>query len=175
MSIPGRGTSVEVPKQLTGMSFTLTGEGVKYNRDTPTLDLVTMTLQKYTAEAPISEELLEDEASNVLGFMSNVTGRALASKHNELLVTKVLADGTKFVDLAAAAVAFGDVEKFEGNDTLAAYLEEDGAGHFLMRASTATALRNITGEDRQYPYRSKAATTAARSSATPTTARTRCR
>jgi HK97 family phage major capsid protein len=154
MAIPGRGTTVPVPVELTGMSFTATAEAAKYQRDTPTFGQKTMTLLKYTAEAPVSEELLEDEASAVLPFMANVTGRALSTKHNELLVAKVLADGTKFVDLAAAAVAFGDVEKFEGNDILANYLEEDNAAHFLMRASTATALRNITGEDRQYAYRS---------------------
>jgi HK97 family phage major capsid protein len=88
MNIPGKGLTVNVPVDgEADLAFAATLEQIDdyskvYERDWPALGTVAMTLVKYTKKIALTEELLEDEDSNLLAFVSNFVGRSMAMTHN---------------------------------------------------------------------------------------------
>lgn len=153
-NIPGVGTTVNVPLDAEDDGeFVATSEAASSDRDAPALGQKALTLATYTKYLDLSYELLRDEASNVLSFISEWVGRGMAKTHNALLLAEVLANGTEFKEFAAAAIADGDLEGIEGNDNLGAYLD-DASVAWVMRNSTLSAIRQISGNDRVYAARS---------------------
>jgi hypothetical protein len=51
----------------------------------------------------LSYQLLADEDSNLLEFLTDFVGRGLAKTHNSLLITEILANGTASLTLDGAA------------------------------------------------------------------------
>lgn len=150
MSIPGRGTTVNVPidNEADG-EFVSTSEVSGYDRDAPAVTKAAMTLVKYTKKVELSLELLDDEDSNLMAFLDDFVGRALAKTHNALLITEA-GNGTKTVDFAATSIAAGKIESMTGNDDLDPYLDDAGSVGWIMRNSTRWALASILGEERVY-------------------------
>jgi HK97 family phage major capsid protein len=109
MNIPGTGLTVNVPvDNEADTAFAATSEQVDaysntYERDWPAINQVAMTLAKYTKKIALTEELLEDEDSNLLSFVANWVGRSMAATHNSLLLTELRASGTAGLTLDAAA------------------------------------------------------------------------
>ena len=109
MRIPGTGLTVNVPIDIeTDVEFASTSEqddnyAQVYTRDFPALGTKAMTLAKYTKKIALTEELLEDEDSNLLAFVAGYVGRAMASQHNALLLTELRANGTAALTLASAS------------------------------------------------------------------------
>ena len=118
MTIPGKGTTVNVPidNEADG-EFVSTNEVAAFDRDAPAISKVAMTLVKYSKKVELSVELLEDEDSNLLSFLNDFVGRGLAKTHNALLLTEAAASGTKFADFANTSIAAGKLEEMVGNDT----------------------------------------------------------
>ena len=108
-NIPGRGLTVNVPVDgEADLAFASTSEQVDgytntYERDWPALGQVAMTLVKYTKKIALTEELLEDEDSNLLAFVADWVGRSVASTHNSLLLTEARAGGTAGLTLDSAS------------------------------------------------------------------------
>jgi len=149
MPIPGTGTTVNVPVDAgTANAFVSTAETVGYDLDGPALGQVVMTLVKYTKLVKLSEELLQDEDSQLMNFLNDYVGRALAVTHNTLLLTEA-ANGTKFADFANTSIAAGKMEAIVGNDTLDPYLA-GGRVAWVMRNSTQWAVNSILGSARIY-------------------------
>jgi len=149
MPIPGQGTTVNVPVDAgTANAFVSTSETSGYDLDGPALGQVVMTLVKYTKLVKLSEELLQDEDSQLMNFLNDYVGRALAVTHNTLLLTEA-ANGTKFADFAATSIAAGKMESIVGNDTLDPYLA-GGRVAWVMRNSTQWAVNSILGNARIY-------------------------
>ena len=77
MRVPGKGLTVNVPVDAEAdVEFAATAEqddnyAQTYARDMPAIGQVVMTLAKRTKKVPLTEELLEDEDSNLLEFVSN--------------------------------------------------------------------------------------------------------
>src|SRR4030095_7244300 len=93
--IPGQGKTVNVPTEgARDGAFILTTEGTANDRDAPILAQVPMTLDKYTKRVELSDELMYDEASNLITFIATWGGEGMEKKHNALLVTAALANGT---------------------------------------------------------------------------------
>jgi len=109
MRIPGTGLTVNVPVDAEAdLAFAATSEqddnyAQVYERDWPALGTVAMTLLKYTKKIALTEELLEDEDSNLLAFVSNFVGRSMAATHNSLLLTELRASGTAGLTLDSAS------------------------------------------------------------------------
>lgn len=148
MRIPGTGLTVNVPVDgEADVAFAATSEQVDaysntYERDWPALGQVAMTLGKYTKKIALTEELLEDEDSNLLSFVANWVGRAMAGTHNSLLVAALEAGGTAGLTLDSASV-IDDSEIPELVYKLAGEYV-DGAA-WLMNRSTEGAIRGLQG------------------------------
>ena len=149
--IPGKGTTVNVP--LDGEAdgeFVSTGEGTAFDRDAPNLGQAAMTLQKYSKKIELSVELLEDEDSRLLDFLSNFVGRGMAKTHNDLLITEALANGTKTDDFSQTAIAAGDLEQMTFDDDLAAYLDDAGSVGWVMKPSTYASVISIASSNTRF-------------------------
>jgi HK97 family phage major capsid protein len=103
--ITGVGTTVNVPvdNEADG-EFVATNEATDFDRDAPAISQVAMTLAKYTKTVELSQELIQDEESNLMEFLNNFIGRGLAKTHNSLLITAAGAGGTAALALDSATV-----------------------------------------------------------------------
>jgi len=149
--IPGKGTTVNVP--LDGEAdgeFVSTGEGTAFDRDAPNIGQAAMTLNKYSKKIELSVELLEDEDSRLLDFLSNFVGRGMAKTHNDLLITEALANGTKTDDFSQTAIAAGDLEQMTFDDDLAAYLDDAGSVGWVMKPSTYASVISIASSNTRF-------------------------
>lgn len=149
--IPGVGTTVNVPLDAEDDGeFVETAEAANSDLDAPAMGQKAFTLKVYSKYLDLSYELLRDETSGVLNYISDFVGRGMAKTHNNLLVTEVGANGTSFKTFASAtAIGAGELEAIEGNDNLGAYLDDSSVA-WLMRNSTLAAIRSITGDPRLY-------------------------
>lgn len=142
MRIPGVGTTVNVPfDDGTANQFVLTTEANSFDRDAPVLNRATMTLVSYTKKIPLSNELLNDEDSNLIAFLNDYVGRAAALTYNALLFTEVLANGTSVALATAAAATAGDPETLIYN--LKGEYGDNAA--FVMRRATEGKIRVLSG------------------------------
>lgn len=147
-NIPGKGTTVNVPidNEADG-EFVSTAEAAAQDRDAPALGTVAMTLAKYTKMVELSDELMIDEDSNLMTFLSDFVGRGMAKTHNSLLNTAVAAGGTNLKTLAAtAAIAAGEPQDMVFNNDLANYLDDSNSVAWVMRASTHGAIAKLQGD-----------------------------
>ena len=148
MRIPGKGLTVNVPLDAEAdLAFASTSEQADnyantYERDWPALGTVAMTLVKYTKKIALTEELLEDEDSQLLSFVSNFVGRSMAMTHNTLLLTELRASGTAGLTLDSAST-IGATEIPELVYKLAGEYA-DGAVWIVARA-TEGLIRGLTG------------------------------
>ncbi len=151
MTIPGKGTTVNVPidNEADG-EFVSTSEVSAYDRDAPAISKVAMTLVKYSKKVELSVELLEDEDSNLLSFLNDFVGRGLAKTHNALLLTEAAASGTKFADFANTSIAAGKMEEIVGYAGLDPYLDDSGSVGWVMKPSTKWAINALLGNARIY-------------------------
>jgi HK97 family phage major capsid protein/HK97 family phage prohead protease len=142
--IVGRGTTVNAPTETgTTEPATSTAEETAYTRDALQLGPVAFALVKYTVKIDITEELEEDEDSNLLTAVEDYAARAFALQHNQQLCTAALAvsGGGTIVALTGVAAAAADIT------TLMYALPDyyaDGA-KFLMRRATEGAYRALQG------------------------------
>lgn len=155
--VPGVGTTVNYPYENADPAvFAATSEQVDahsntYERDRPTTALKAFTLAKKTKKLELTEELLDDEDANLMGFIADHIGRAIALTHNSLLLTEVAASGTKLKSYASAtAIAAGEPEDLVFHDTLSNYLDDGGSNAWVMKPSTYGAVKKLTGDARLY-------------------------
>jgi HK97 family phage major capsid protein len=100
----GKGTSINVPvdNEADG-EFVVTTEVNDFDLDAPATDRVTLTKLLYSKTIHLSYQLLQDEDSNLMEFLTDFVGRGLAKTHNSLLITEALANGSASLTLDAAA------------------------------------------------------------------------
>jgi len=148
--IPGVGTTVNVPfdNEADG-EFVSTSEANGYDRDAPALGQQAFTLVKYTKKVQLSEELLEDETSNLLAFIENFVARGMAKTNNSLIVAEAAASGTEAKVSTAAGIAAGEIEDIAFNDTVQFYLDSPNVA-WLTRGSTYGNIAALTGNERLY-------------------------
>jgi HK97 family phage major capsid protein len=135
--IPGKGTTVNIPvDNEDDGEFVSTAESNAYDRDAPALTVVQSTLVKYTKKVDLTVELLEDEDSKLLAFLSDFIGRGRAKTENSLLLTEVGTNGTALKTFASATViAVDELEPIVYNDALSSYLDDGGSVGWVMRSS----------------------------------------
>lgn len=150
--IPGTATTVNVPldNEADG-EFVSTAEAGAFDRDQAALDQQAFTLVKYTKKIQMSLELLRDEDSRILNFISDFVGRGAAKQHNVLFAAMVEADGTSLKTAASdTAIVFGELEDMLGNAALSNYQDDSGSFKWAMAPATYWAIAQIVGNDRQY-------------------------
>jgi HK97 family phage major capsid protein len=146
--IVGVGTTVNVPLDAEDDGEFVTKSEMgddnttnAFDRDAPALGTVAMTLVKYTKKIELTDELLADEDSNLLSFISDFVGRGMAKTHNSLLLTEALAGGTAALTLdAAAAIGAGEIPEFYYK-LADEYAEGDVA--WIMRRATEGYIRGL--------------------------------
>ena len=155
--IPGKGTTVPFPYEgadpqaLAATSEQSDAHENNYERDTPVFGSKNFTLEKKTKKLELTEELLEDEDVNLMGFIGDHIGRAIGITHNAMLLTEIAANGTALKTFASAtAVAAGEIEDIVYSDTLGYYMDDGGSIHWVMRPSTLGNIKSITGDARMY-------------------------
>lgn len=145
MRIPGVGTTVNVPidDEADG-EFITKSEATAFDQDAPALNTVAMTLVKYTKTIEISDELLQDEDSNLMAFLSNWIGRAMAKTYNSLFITAVKAGGTAALTLdSATAIGASEIPELvyllpaEYTDNAAWIMSRTVEGEVFSLASTS--------------------------------------
>ena len=98
--IPGRGLTVNVPVDAEDDGeFVTKAEAATFDRDAPAIGQVQMTLVKYTKTIQISDELMQDEDSNLMAFLNDWLGRGLGRTYNSLFLTELRAGGTAALTL----------------------------------------------------------------------------
>jgi HK97 family phage major capsid protein len=150
--IPGSGTTVNVPydNEANGIWISTAEEGA-YDLDAPALGQAAMTLVKYTKEVRLSNELLQDEDSNLMGFLTDFVGRGFAKLLNNLLITEVGTNGTSLKTFAATtAIAVGEPQDIVGNNDLSNYLDDAGSVGWVTSSSIAWDIYSLTGNPFQY-------------------------
>lgn len=141
--ITGNGTTINVPVDAEADGeFVSTSEASAFDRDAPALGTVALTKVKYTKQIQLSYELLEDEASNLLPFVTNWVGRGLAKTYNSLFVTEALANGT-------ASLTFDSATTIGAAEIPELYYKQaseyaDGSV-WVMNRTTEGIIRGLTG------------------------------
>lgn len=156
--IPGKGTTVNHPveaadpEELATTAEQNDAHSNNYERDAGNTGLKAFTLVKKTRKIELTEELLEDNDVNLMGYIGDRMGRQIAGTHNTMLITEAAANGTALVTFAAAAaIAAGEPEDIIFNDTLSYYLEDDGGSiAWVMRPTTFGNIASLTGNPRLY-------------------------
>ncbi len=155
--VPGVGTTVGVPYESTDAEPLATtseqsdAHANNYERDAAQLGKKSLTLVKKTKKLEITEELLDDEDANLMGFVGDRIGRGIGITHNSMLLTEVAAYGTAFKTFASAsAIADGEVEDIIYHNSLAYYLDDGGSLGWVMRPPTFGVIKKISGDPRIY-------------------------
>jgi HK97 family phage major capsid protein len=155
--IPGSGTTVNHPyENADPVAFTDTAEqddahAQTYTRDAPVFGLKAFTLAKETKKLELTEEELQDEDANLMGFIADWIGRAMGITHNAKLFTEVAANGSTLKTWASAtAIADGEPEDVIYGDTIGYYLDDGGSIAWAMRPSTYGNIKSISGNARKY-------------------------
>lgn len=150
--IAGVGTTVNVPRddEADGEFITKAEMGDDnstnaFDRDAGALGTVAMTLVKYTKKIELTDELLQDEDSNLLAFIEQFIGRGMAKTHNDLLITEALANGTAALTLdGTAAITAAEVPELWY--LLPDYYAQDEASTaWIMRRATEGLIRSLAG------------------------------
>lgn len=149
--IPGKGKDVKVPVELasgTVNPFIATAEKAAKDKDSPSLDAITMSLVKYTKVVPLTTELMEDEDANLLAFIEDYVARAMADTINTQIVNAALKTtapaGFAILPLTTAGAAANVTDLGQ----LYYGLREPYAdrGKFVMRRATEGAYAMIQGQ-----------------------------
>lgn len=147
--IAGVGTTVNIPvdAEADGEFITKAEMGDDnstnaFDRDAPALGTVAMTLVKYTKKIELTDELLQDEDSNLLAFIADFVGRGMAKTHNSLMLTEALANGTAALTLDSAT-AIGAAEVPELYYKLADEYTEGPNIAWIMRRATEGYIRGL--------------------------------
>ena len=74
---------VNVPIENTAVTWAVTAEEGAWNEAEPTLNQVAITIYKHTNLVKLSEELMEDQAADLDGFLTNHLGVTLAKWEND--------------------------------------------------------------------------------------------
>jgi len=156
--IPGQGTTVNHPyeaadpEELATTAEQSDAHANNYERDAGNTGLKAFTLVKKTRKIELTEEIMEDNDVNLMGYIGDRMGRQIAGTHNAMLITEAAANGTALKTYAAAAaIAAGEPEDIVFNDTLAYYLEDDGGSiAWVARPSTFGNVASLTGSPRLY-------------------------
>lgn len=83
----GAGNSRKIPTLLSSVATYWVGEGGKKPSTKPTFAVVTQVLKKIAAICPMTEELIEDSAINIISLLGELFGEAVAVEEDRVFLT----------------------------------------------------------------------------------------
>lgn len=92
----GAGNERKIPKSLNSVSTYWVGEGGKKPSTVPGFALVTQTLKKIAAICPMTEEMLEDPAIDIIKLLGELFGEAVAYEEDRVFLAGLTSDGDPF-------------------------------------------------------------------------------
>lgn len=153
----GPGNSRTVPNLASGVSVVWTDETERKSSTQPSFSLVTQTLKKLAAIVPMSEEILEDSAVNIVGLLGELFAEATAKEEDIQFFmgtgspwTGILNNG----EVTQVEQASGSVDQLTADDLLDMQTATpsgalDGAKYFMHR-SVLAIVQKLKGSDGQY-------------------------
>jgi HK97 family phage major capsid protein len=146
---------INVPVENASMAnFTITAEEAAYTENEPTFATVAITVYKATKVIKVSEELLEDDATNLDSFLTDGIGRAWALTENEYVVAGTGSSQPQgLLYGGSVGYTFADTNSITAAEIPALFWTlgdpyHDGAV-WIMKGSTAGALQGLTGNNFQ--------------------------
>jgi HK97 family phage major capsid protein len=146
---------INIPVENSSMAnFTITAEEAGYTENEPTFATVAVTVYKATKLIKISEELLEDDATNLDSFLVDGIGRSWAQTENEYVIAGT-GSGQPQGLLYGGSVGytFADTNSITATEIPSVFWSlgdpyHDGAV-WIMKGSTAGHLQGLTGNNFQ--------------------------
>jgi len=157
--LPVRRDALKVPKLTSSVTVYWPDEGAVITTSQPAFGLVTITPKKCAGITPITSELLEDADVDVLEFLTQIFGEAIAKEEDKQLLTGTGSPITgllgsadvNVVTMAAGKTSFADVTA----DDLLALIDavdsgtEEGA-YFFFHKNILTHLRKLKDSNGNY-------------------------
>jgi len=98
----GAGNERMIPALTNSVSVFWVGEGAAKPSTKPTFKLVTQTLKKIAAIVPMTEEILEDSAINIISLLGELFGEAIAMEEDRVFFTGDTAAGDPYMGILNA-------------------------------------------------------------------------
>jgi HK97 family phage major capsid protein len=146
---------MNIPVENASMAnFAVTAEEAAYTQNEPTFATVAVTVYKFTKVIKVSEELLEDDATNLDSFLTDGIGRAWALTENEYVIAGT-GSGQPQGLLYGGSVGytFADTNSIAATEIPSVFWSlgdpyHDGAV-WIMKGATAGHLQSLTGNNFQ--------------------------
>jgi HK97 family phage major capsid protein len=157
----GPGNSRQIPALLSSIGLYWTDQGAAKSSTKPTFKLVTQTLKKLAAIVPMTEEVLEDSAVDIIRLLGELFGEAIAEEEDRVFLAGDTGDGDPFMgvinavgavttDLGAGETA-EDVTADNLNDMIYAIPAAARKGaKFFLNSTVFSALQQLQTDDGHY-------------------------
>jgi HK97 family phage major capsid protein len=146
---------LNIPVENASMNtFAVTAEEAAYTQNEPTFATVAVTVYKFTKVIKVSEELLEDEATNLDSFLTDGIGRAWALTENEYVITgNGSGQPQGLLTGGSVGYTFADTNAIAATEIPSVFWSlgdpyHDGAV-WIMKGATAGHLQSLTGNNFQ--------------------------
>jgi len=133
----GPGNERTIPALASSVSVYWLAEGAAKTSTKPTFGLVTQTLEKLAAIVPMTEELLEDSAINIIALLGELFGEAVAAEEDRVFLAGDTGDGDPFMGVINAV---GAVAVAMGAGDVAADIDADDLNNLIY--AVPRAIRN---------------------------------
>jgi HK97 family phage major capsid protein len=146
---------VNIPVENASMAnFAVTTEEGAYDQNEPTFATVAVTVYKFTKLIKVSEELLEDDATNLDSFLIDGIGRAWALTENEYTLVGNGSGQPQGVFVGGSVgYTFADTNSITATEIPSLYWSLGDAYHdgasWAMKGATAGHLQGLTGNNFQ--------------------------
>jgi HK97 family phage major capsid protein len=92
----GPGNTVDILKELNGITAYWTGEGVAKSSSEPSFQIVSLALKKLATIVPFTDEMLEDTGFDLIGYVKELAGRGFAKEED---LAFLMGTGTPYTGL----------------------------------------------------------------------------
>jgi len=155
----GAGNSRIIPTLGTSVSVKWTGEGEKKQGTTPTFGIVTQTLKKLAAIVPMTEEILEDSAIDIVALLGQLFAEAVAKEEDIQFFAGTGSPWTGILNNSSVnkvTQASGDATQITADDLLdmidATPTGSLNGAKFYMHRSILSVIRKLKDKQGQYIY-----------------------
>jgi HK97 family phage major capsid protein len=144
--------SIQVPSEDATGAFALTAEEAAYNSSDATFTSNVITIYKFTNTTKVSEELLDDDQTDLEAFLAGMWGRSLAAMYNQYTIKGtgsgqpggITVGGTEGIVFAAVA-AITAAELIELYHALPEHYSAEAS--WSTSNATLGALRALVGDN----------------------------
>jgi HK97 family phage major capsid protein len=160
----GPGNSRTIPALGTSVTVKWTGEGAKKQSTAPEFSIVTQTLKKLAAIVPMTEEIIEDSAVDIVALLGQLFAEATSKEEDIQFFAGTGSPWTGILNnglVNKVSQASGDVYQLTADDLLD-MIDATPTGaltgaKFYFHRSILSIIRKIKSNDGQYIYQAPSA------------------